>query len=340
MQRTSSLDAQKRWGWAQNHSPTGGRRMSVLQRLGPGLVPADLLRGFAPEPLGVGHRGREVGLVLGAARGQRPAAPAPESAPRAGGHVRPAGRAGSARGRGRGQGPAEAPCAGDFATLQPRRLHRCRRDRPFLPSFLQAPPRTTRGALATSWGPKESRREAGENPEVCPGPWDFGRHHQSRREKPTWSGGGKLERGRGGGDWWGSPRRGEKPGASAAPRPRREGRPRPDAAEPLRRGPPARPRVFQQTSRVQLLGVGLREPEAGAASPRAAGAVGRAELCGPRAPEVAGCFYLLLLKTKLHPRPLRKQVAPGRGRLQDFLTAERGGGEGGCPTELGRAWWG
>lgn len=247
MQRTSSLDAQKRWGWAQNHSPTGGRRMSVLQRLGPGLVPADLLRGFAPEPLGVGHRGREVGLVLGAARGQRPAAPAPESAPRAGGHVRPAGRAGSARGRGRGQGPAEAPCAGDFATLQPRRLHRCRRDRPFLPSFLQAPPRTTRGALATSWGPKESRREAGENPEVCPGPWDFGRHHQSRREKPTWSGGGKLERGRGGGDWWGSPRRGEKPGASAAPRPRREGRPPPDAAEPLRRGPPARPRVFQQT---------------------------------------------------------------------------------------------
>ena len=71
------------------------------------------------------------------------------------------------------------------------------------------------------------------------------RHHQSRREKPTWSGRGKLERGRGVGEGCGgSPRPGEKPGASAAPRPRREGRPRPDTGEPLRRGPPAQPRLF------------------------------------------------------------------------------------------------
>lgn len=112
--------------WRRSHSPTRGRRVSVLQRFGPGLVPADLLGRFAPEPLGVGHRGREVGLVLAATtcRRQRSAAPAPESAPRAGGHVRPAGRAGSPGWRGPGQGPPESPGAGDFATLQPGRLHR------------------------------------------------------------------------------------------------------------------------------------------------------------------------------------------------------------------------
>lgn len=99
--------------------------MPVLQRLGPGLVPADQLRGFAPEPLGVGHRGREVGPVLAAAaRGQRAAAAAPERAPRARGHVRPAGRAGSPSLGGPGQGAPEPPGARDFAALQPRRLHR------------------------------------------------------------------------------------------------------------------------------------------------------------------------------------------------------------------------
>ena len=41
---------------------------------------------------------------------------------------------------------AEAPRAGDFATLQPRRLHRCRLGRPFLPNSLQAPPRAARNA--------------------------------------------------------------------------------------------------------------------------------------------------------------------------------------------------
>lgn len=99
--------------------------MSVLQRFGPGLVPADLLRGFAPEPIGVRHRGREVGLVLAAtARGKRAAAAAPEGAPRTRGHVRPAGRAGSPSLGGPGQGSPEPSGAGDFAALQPRRLHR------------------------------------------------------------------------------------------------------------------------------------------------------------------------------------------------------------------------
>ena len=249
MQGTSSLDAQKRWGWAQSHSPTGERRMSVLQRLGPGLVPADLLRGFAPEPLGVGHRGREVGLVLAAARGQRPAAPAPESAPRAGGHVRPAGRAGSARGRGRGQGPAEAPRAGDFATLQPRRLHSCRRGRPFLPNSLQAPPRAARNAppVGRSRLPGAPRRAGGgreKTPRCAQGPGTLeGTTRVAGKNRPGAAGGswrGGAESGRG----VGSPRPGEKPGASAAPRPRREGRPRPDTGEPLRRGPPAQPPLF------------------------------------------------------------------------------------------------
>lgn len=110
----------------RKHSPTGGRRVSVLQRFGPGLVPADLLGGFAPEPLGVGHRGREVGLVLAATAGrrQRSAAPTPERAPRAGGQVSPAGSARAPGRRGPGQGPPESPGTGDFATLQPGRLHR------------------------------------------------------------------------------------------------------------------------------------------------------------------------------------------------------------------------
>lgn len=125
-----------------SHSPAGERRVSVLQRFGPGFVPADLLGGFTPEPLGVGHRGREVAPVVATAGGQRPAAPAPERAPRAGGHESPAGRRGSPGRRGAGQGPPEAPGAGDFATLQPRRLHRRR-----------WPPRrcTARGPGFTSW---------------------------------------------------------------------------------------------------------------------------------------------------------------------------------------------
>lgn len=74
-------------GWHRSHSPTGRGRVFVLQRFGPGLVPADLLGSFTPEPLGISHRGCEVGLVLAAtAGGQRPAAPTSKTAPRARGH--------------------------------------------------------------------------------------------------------------------------------------------------------------------------------------------------------------------------------------------------------------
>lgn len=114
------------WGrWGRRYSPAGGRRISVLQRLGPGLVPANLLRSLAPEPLRVSHRRRKVGLVLSTpARRQRATAPGPECAPGARGHVRPAGRASGTPDRsGPGQGCPESPGAGDFATLQPRRLH-------------------------------------------------------------------------------------------------------------------------------------------------------------------------------------------------------------------------
>lgn len=274
MQGTSSLDAQKRWGWAQSHSPTGERRMSVLQRLGPGLVPADLLRGFAPEPLGVGHRGREVGLVLAAARGQRPAAPAPESAPRAGGHVRPAGRAGSARGRGRGQGPAEAPRAGDFATLQPRRLHSCRRGRPFLPNSLQAPPRAAWNAppVGRSRLPGAPRRAGGgreKTPRCAQGPGTLeGTTRVAGKNRPGAAGGswrGGAESGRGVGSWR-ETRRVRSPATppGGAPPPRHWRAPKARTAGPA-------PAVFQQTSSVQLLGVGLREPAGRAASPRGGG---------------------------------------------------------------------
>lgn len=149
--------------WRRSHSPARGRGVSVLQRFGPGLVPADLLGRFAPEPLGVGHRRCEVGLVLAATAGrrQRSAAPTPESAPRAGGHVSPAGRAGPPRRRGPRQGPPESPGAGDFATLQPRRLHRRR----------PGPPGPGVHSADDSWGapdfpkPAGSVREAGAAPE-------------------------------------------------------------------------------------------------------------------------------------------------------------------------------
>lgn len=110
-----------------------------------------------------------MGLVLTAATagGQRAAAPAPESASRAGGHVGPAGLAGSPGWRRPGQGSPKSSGAGDFATLQPRRLHR----RQLLPRRLRdprSPSEFLRRQLGHSRlpGPEGSRREAGTNSEV------------------------------------------------------------------------------------------------------------------------------------------------------------------------------
>lgn len=312
--------------------------MSVLQRFGPGLVPADLLRGFAPEPLGVGHRGREVGLVLAAARGQRPAAPAPESAPLAGGHVRPAGRASSPGGRGRGQGPPESPGAGDFATLQPRWLHRCRwRPPPGCAARGPEPtPRATPGALATSWSPRGAGGRRGQIPRCAqsPGVWQS---HWSRREKPTWSSGGshRLQRGRGGGRT-ASPRRARAAPretrrlcASPAPRLRLENRPhaaeRPpfsDAQVPLRWGRRTQFIVFQQTSSAQLLGVGLWRASrwSGRASARSGNPPSWALRPSPWSVEF--CFFLFKTSSNLGYLENKRLLGKGCSRISRQLWEE------------------
>lgn len=146
-------------------------------------------------------------LAAPAGRRQRSAAPAPEGAARARGHERPAGRAGSPGRRGPGQGPPESPGAGDFATLQPGRLHR-RRLRPpppqaVLPQVPECTPQATAGALPTS----RSRWAAGgrgrQQPRGARGPGVAWTARWSCREKPTWSGWGsnRLEWGLGSGGW-------------------------------------------------------------------------------------------------------------------------------------------
>lgn len=141
-----------------------------------------------------------MGLVLAAARGQCPAAVAPEGAPRAWGHVSPAGRAGAPGGGGTGQRPPEAPSARDFATLQPRRLHR----RPRLPKALRR--RLRRSRLPEARGePAGGRGKFRGSP--GPGVW---KSPCSRREKPTWSRAGSNR------PEWGGAGRGGAAAASGA----------------------------------------------------------------------------------------------------------------------------
>lgn len=162
-----------------------------------------------------------------------------------------------------------APRAGEDAGRDPPRppapvtLRHCSQDgfiaaggvAPSSPKSLQAPPRAARNAppVGRSRLPGAPSRAGGrreKTPRCAQSPGTLeGTTRVAGKNRPGAAGGSpRLQRGRGAADGWGSPRPGDKPGASAAPRFRREGAPprHPRAPKASTAGPV--PPAFQQTS--------------------------------------------------------------------------------------------